>query len=211
MIRLLKANQAAAAPSTPDISRAIARITKAEWDAQVRARRLQREAIERANALEKKAQEDIQRELERASLGLQKKYDLALAESLVALQREFEQRWQQCQQVVATAAIAVAERVVHRLLDQDDQALLAWVSDSLAALGSQKQVQISAHPRVCQRLEPLARKVSIAFEPDSSRPEFEVVLTTDVGTARLSVRDQVEHLVRLLEGDMRAALQTPSR
>src|SRR5208337_838879 len=106
MIRLLKAHETATPSKVPDVSHAIARIAKEEWEAQVRVRRLQREAVERAKELQKQAQDDIQRQMQVESQELQKKYDSMFAESLIALSNEFENRWQQCQQVVATVTIA---------------------------------------------------------------------------------------------------------
>lgn len=144
---------------------------------------------------------------------LQAKSELRAKESLqvirdaVAQLHSCHQDWmQQYSEVLTRTAIAAAERVVKRKLEQESEILVQWAADAVRSTRAATDLTVAVHPETLAQLGPQFDKLLASpdlpeqthVEPDESVDRHSVVVRQRGGSIEAGLRAQLDRLEELL-------------
>ncbi|MCG8650652.1 MAG: flagellar assembly protein FliH [Pirellulales bacterium] len=178
-------------------------LAEAEVDAaQIRAKAetegyqegLQRAAVD----ADRKLKEEAER---RAKDGLQ-----LLRQSISQLHQEHQQWLRQYSDSLSTIALAAAERVLRRKLQDEPELLVQWAEDALRSTRTASSLTLAVHPETLAQLgQPLDELLNspdlpeqTAVQPDESIPPGEISVRQTGGEIRAGLLAQLKRLEELL-------------
>jgi hypothetical protein len=101
-------------------------------------------------------------------------------------------------QVVALA-LAVAERIVRRSLEQDSEVVAEWVREGIAALAASSTIVVGVSPELAARLAPEAWVQSGArIEVDTALPRWGCVVRCDTSRIDVGLRARINAIAATL-------------
>lgn len=133
--------------------------------------------------------------------------ELRMIRSAVEQLHTTYQDWMhQYSQVITTIAIAAAERVLCRKLDQEPQLITQWAGEALRSTRSATRLTLAVHPETLARLGPALDELLSApglpeqtmVEPDESVSPSDVVVRQVGGEIHAGLQAQLERLEELL-------------
>ncbi len=144
---------------------------------------------------------------------LQAKSEVRANESLVVIRDAVTQLhschhdWmQQYSEVLTCTAIAAAERIVQRKLEQEPELLVQWAADAVRSTRAATNLAVAVHPETLAQLGPEFDKLLASpdlpeqthVEPDESVDRHSVVVRQRGGSIEAGLRAQLDRLEELL-------------
>lgn len=176
-------------------------------DAEREAEQIRKDAEQRGyeSGLEKAAI-DADQKLQTAAEARAKDSLKVIRDAVTQLHTAHEDWMRQYAEVLTNTALAAAERVVTRKLDQEADILVRWAADAVRSTRSSTQLTVAVHPETLAQLGPQFDKLLASpdlpeqthVEPDETVDRTGVIVRQKGGSIDASLRAQLDRLRELL-------------